>query len=128
MRRYKVEPYVVAADIYSMPPHVGRGGWTWYTGSAGWIYRAGLESILGFRLQGNQLLMNPCIPSEWPGFTITFRYHSSRYKISIENPGAVSTGVVRATVDDSSLTNLDGGATIPLVDDGQTHSVHLTLG
>ena len=70
VHRYKVEPYVVAADVYSVPPHVGRGGWTWYTGSAGWMYRAGLESILGLRLQGAFLLLAPCIPKHWPRFDI----------------------------------------------------------
>ncbi len=70
VQRYKVEPYVVCADLYSTPPHVGRGGWTWYTGSAGWMYRAGLEWILGFRLQGAALLLDPCIPRAWPGFEI----------------------------------------------------------
>ena len=64
--RYKVEPYVVAADVYGVPPHVGRGGWTWYTGSAGWLYRVGLETILGFRLEGDRLRLDPCIPAAWP--------------------------------------------------------------
>ena len=72
--RYKVEPYVVCADVYSEPPHVGRGGWTWYTGSAGWMYRAGLEWILGFRVQGAMLLLDPCIPKTWKGFEIVYRY------------------------------------------------------
>ena len=84
--RYKVEPYVVAADIYAEPPHVGRGGWTWYTGSAGWMYRAGIEWILGVRLRGTRLYLDPCIPRAWRGFEITFRYHSSRYEIVVENP------------------------------------------
>ena len=69
VQRYKVEPYVVAADVYGEAPHEGRGGWTWYTGSAGWLYRAGLEWILGFRLRENQLTLAPCVPPEWPGFT-----------------------------------------------------------
>ena len=86
VHRYKVEPYVVAADIYSVAPHVGRGGWTWYTGSAGWMYRAGLESILGFHLQGNRLRLEPCIPAHWPGFEIAFKYRTSRYEIRVENP------------------------------------------
>ena len=77
VHRYKVEPYVIAADIYSVAPHVGRGGWTWYTGSAGWMYRAGLESILGFQLQGSRLKIAPCIPANWPGFEIVFKYRSS---------------------------------------------------
>ena len=86
VNRYKVEPYVVAADVYSVAPHVGRGGWTWYTGSAGWMYRAGLEGILGFRVRGGSLFLTPCIPKKWPRFEIVFKYRSSRYDIQIENP------------------------------------------
>jgi cyclic beta-1,2-glucan synthetase len=99
VQRYKVEPYVVAADIYSEPPHSGRGGWTWYTGSAGWLYRAGLESILGFRLRGRWLVIDPCIPRAWPGFTIAFRHRSARYDILVENPRGVSRGVSSVHLD-----------------------------
>ncbi len=124
--RYKVEPYVASADLYSEPPHVGRGGWTWYAGSAGWLYRAGLESILGFRVQGTVLLIEPCVPKSWPRFEIVFRYHSSRYEISVENPNGVSRGVVRAEIDDTELAgNL---ARVDLVDDGATHLVRVVLG
>ena len=70
--RYKVEPYVIAADVYAEPPHVGRGGWTWYTGAAGWMYRAAIESILGFRLRGATLHLDPCIPRAWPSYEVTF--------------------------------------------------------
>jgi cyclic beta-1,2-glucan synthetase len=126
MRRYKVEPYVACADIYSVPPHVGRGGWTWYTGSAGWMYRAGLESILGFRLQGAELLVDPCIPSTWPNFGILFRYHSARYDIRVENPHGVSCSIVRAEVDGVALPG--HRARIPLADDGATHRVRIVLG
>jgi cyclic beta-1,2-glucan synthetase len=126
VQRYKVEPYVVAADIYSVPPHLGRGGWTWYTGSSGWLYRAGLESILGFRLQGSTLLLDPCIPTSWPRFDITFKYHSSRYDITVENPQRVSRGVASATLDGKPLPN--GPVQVPLVDDGAIHKVHVILG
>ena len=81
MQRYKVEPYVVAADVYANPRHVGRGGWTWYTGSAGWMQRAGIESILGLRLRGEVLHLDPCIPKAWPSFEMMVRYRSARYKI-----------------------------------------------
>jgi cyclic beta-1,2-glucan synthetase len=112
-----------------MPPHVGRGGWTWYTGSAGWIYRAGLESILGFQLQGEHLLMNPCIPKEWPNFSISFKYRTSRYDIAVANPSAVSSGVVRTIVDGAVLNGPSKiGVRISLVNDGATHAVQLTLG
>src|SRR5204863_1339457 len=94
IHRYKVEPYVACADVYSIPPHVGRGGWTWYTGSAGWMYRVILESLLGFRVQGTDLVLNPCIPRGWTAFEITFRYRSARYEISVENPLGVCAGVL----------------------------------
>jgi cyclic beta-1,2-glucan synthetase len=126
LHRYKVEPYVVAADVYSVAPHVGRGGWTWYTGSAGWLYRAGLEWILGFRVQGASLLLTPCIPESWPHLEIVFRYRSARYEILIDNPGGVSQGVARGECDGKTLSN--GQTRITLVDDGKTHSVRLVLG
>ncbi len=124
IQRYKVEPYVTSADVYSQPPHVGRGGWTWYTGSAGWMYRAGLEWILGFRLRGAMLVVDPCVPRAWRGFTIVFRYHGARYDIVVENPSGVSRGVARMELDGDLLP----GNSIPLVDDGRTHQVLLILG
>ncbi len=124
LRRYKVEPYVVAADVYSMVPHVGRGGWTWYTGAAGWLYRAGIESILGFQQQGDHLLMRPCIPKSWPRFEICFRYRSARYEIVVDNPDAISQGVIRTVLDDVDIA----GQRILLCDDGVTHHVLVTLG
>jgi cyclic beta-1,2-glucan synthetase len=126
IHRYKVEPYVACADVYSMPPHVGRGGWTWYTGSAGWMYRAGLEWILGFRLRGEALLFDPCIPSSWRSYEITFRYHSARYEISVENPRRVSRGVTYVEFDGEALA--ESSPQIPLTDDGLTHRVRVVLG
>ena len=126
VHRYKVEPYVMAADIYSEPPHVGRGGWTWYTGSAGWMYQAGVGSILGFQLRGSNLVIEPCIPRAWPRYEVDFAYHSSRYEIVVENPGGVSRGVVAAELDGKPLEG--PGATIPLADDGRTHQVKVILG
>ena len=116
---------MVAGDVYAEPPHVGRGGWTWYTGSAGWLYRAGLEWILGFRVRGMTLSIDPCIPRNWPGYSIEFRYHSATYQIKVENPSGVSRGV--------ALTELDGkllpGATkVPLANDNALHTVHIVLG
>jgi cyclic beta-1,2-glucan synthetase len=126
LRRYKVEPYVLAADVYSVAPHVGRGGWTWYTGAAGWLYRAGIESILGLRQQGNRLLVAPCIPAHWPGFEVTFKYKTSRYQITVENPQSVNSGVIAIAVDDLGLiVPLEG---ITLLDDGAVHQVHIVLG
>ncbi len=126
VHRYKVEPYVLAADVYTEPPHVGRGGWTWYTGSAGWMYQAGLEWILGFHLRGTTLRIDPCIPRAWPGYRIDFRYHSARYQIAVENPHGVSRGVVSVELDGQAQAA--GSAAIPLVDDGITHRVRVVLG
>jgi cyclic beta-1,2-glucan synthetase len=123
--RYKVEPYVVAADIYAEPPHVGRGGWTWYTGSAGWMYRTGLESILGFRLRGTRLMVDPCIPRAWPGFTIAFRLNETRYTIVVENPLGVSRGVSSVEVDGERVPPEAG---VALADDRTTHRVRIVLG
>ena len=126
VRRYKVEPYVVAADVYSVAPHVGRGGWTWYTGSAGWLYRAGIEAILGLHVEGTQLLLTPCIPKEWPRFDMILRYRSARYEIAVVNPSGVSHGVATVTYDGLSLPS--GEPRIQLLDDGATHRVELILG
>ncbi len=126
VHRYKVEPYVIAADIYSVAPHAGRGGWTWYTGSAGWLYRAGLEAILGFHVQGSQLRLAPCIPASWPRFDIAFRYHATRYEITVENPEGVSHGVAGAELDGRPLP--EGETLIALVNDGETHRVRVVLG
>jgi cyclic beta-1,2-glucan synthetase len=124
--RYKVEPYVMAADIYSEPPHVGRGGWTWYTGSAGWMYRAGIEWILGFRVRGTRLYIDPCIPRAWQSFEIKFRYHSARYEIAVENPQRVARGVSSVELDGAPLAS--GNMRIQLADDGVTHHVRVVLG
>jgi cyclic beta-1,2-glucan synthetase len=126
VHRYKVEPYVACADIYSEPPHVGRGGWTWYTGSAAWMYRAGLEGILGFRLQGDVLVVDPCVPRAWPGFEIAFRYRSAHYEIAVENPLGVSRGVARLELDGVAIPRGDGS--LCLSDDGATHRVRVVLG
>ncbi|MGA7712784.1 MAG: glucoamylase family protein [Rhizomicrobium sp.] len=127
MHRYKVEPYVVCADLYSVPPHVGRGGWTWYTGSAGWMYRVVLEGLLGFRLQGTNLAIDPCIPRGWPSFEISFRYRSSRYDILVENPLGVCRGVLAAKLDSEMLTG-SKKTLIPLADDGKPHRLQIVLG
>jgi cyclic beta-1,2-glucan synthetase len=124
VQRYKVEPYAVAADVYSEPPHVGRGGWTWYTGSAGWLYRAGLEWILGFRKQGNTLRIDPCIPRGWKGFEITYRFGRTLYRIAVENPQGVCRGVSRVSLDGVPLP---ADTLVPLSDDGREHQVRVLL-
>jgi cyclic beta-1,2-glucan synthetase len=127
MHRYRVEPYVVCADIYSMPPHAGRGGWTWYTGSAGWLYRVALEALLGFRVQGDRLLISPCIPRGWPEFEIVYRYRSARYEITVENPLGVCRGILAVKFDGKMMEG-ENRSLIPLVDDGRTHEVQIILG
>jgi cyclic beta-1,2-glucan synthetase len=121
---YKVEPYVISADVYGVQPHVGRGGWTWYTGSAGWMYRLGIEAILGIRRQGDQLELDPCIPPQWPKFALTYRFGQTEYQIRVENPAGVSRGVKQVKVDGAALQ----AKAIPLRDDGQSHEVEILLG
>jgi cyclic beta-1,2-glucan synthetase len=127
-RRYQVEPYVVAADVYGVPPHVGRGGWTWYTGSAAWLYRLGMEGILGLRRLDDVLRVDPRIPDEWPGYRAVYRHGSSRYEINVENPHREANGTRRGVCE----VTLDGqpleGPEIPLVDDGEIHQVRVVLG
>ena len=120
VHRYKVEPYAVPADVYSQPPHVGRGGWTWYTGAAGWLYRAGLEWILGFRIRDSALSIDPCIPRSWKHFEITYRHGDALYRITVENPNGVCRGVSRLSLDG---TPLPADALVPLSDDGREHRV-----
>jgi cyclic beta-1,2-glucan synthetase len=123
--RYRAEPYVVAADVYSVPPHTGRGGWTWYTGSAGWMYRIGVESLLGVSLRRGALHIDPCIPAGWPRYEVTYRpSRRTAYTIVVENPDGVSRGVKRIEVDGVDRTGDD----IAIVDDGTAHSVRVVLG
>jgi cyclic beta-1,2-glucan synthetase len=122
--RYQGEPYVIAGDVCSRPEHAGRAGWTWYTGSAGWMYRAGIESILGLRRRGQTFELDPCIPASWPGYTISWRFGQSRYEISVKNPARRCRGVAAAHLDGIEV---DPRA-IPLVDDGLTHVVNAVLG
>ena len=124
LHKYKVEPYVAVGDVYAVPPHTGRGGWTWYTGSAGWMYRAGLESIVGFKLRGTRLNIDPCIPRWWRDFEISYRRGSTTYRIKVENPLGISRGV--ATIELDGTIQKDGG--FPLTDDGQIHTVRVVLG
>jgi cyclic beta-1,2-glucan synthetase len=112
--RYRVEPYVVAADVYSVPPHEGRGGWTWYTGAAGWMHRAGVEGILGIRREGEVLVIDPCIPAEWPGFEAEIILGAARYAIQVESPGMRCAGISSAVLDGMTLTSDGGALRVPL--------------
>jgi cyclic beta-1,2-glucan synthetase len=116
---YKVEPYVVAADVYTAAGHVGRGGWTWYTGSASWMYRLGVETILGFAKRGDTLFIEPCAPAAWPEFTIEYRHGRTLYVIVVHDPGGIRRGEAAVTLDGQPLD----GRGIPLVDDGAQHTV-----
>ena len=122
--RYQIEPYVVAGDVYSHPAHRGRGGWSWYTGSAGWLYRAGVESILGLRRRGATFVVDPCVPGAWTAYQIVWRFGRTRYNIAVSNPERRSRGVHTATLDGMTVNHL----AIPLVDDGRAHDVSVTLG
>jgi cyclic beta-1,2-glucan synthetase len=124
LERYRVEPYVVAADVYAARDHVGRGGWTWYTGSAGWMYRLAVEAILGFRLLGDRLRIEPAIPRDWPGFTLVYRRGDTRYEVKVENAPGAGRGVQRVELDGKLLP----GADIPLLVDGDHHRVLVVLG
>jgi cyclic beta-1,2-glucan synthetase len=126
VHRYKVEPYVVAADVYAKRPHIGRGGWTWYTGSAGWMQRAGIESILGVRFERDFLLVDPCIPRNWPGFEIVVRYRSARYEISVDNSDGAGHGVGSAELDGTPIKGRP--LRLPVMDDGGVHCLRVRLG
>jgi cellobiose phosphorylase len=119
---YRVEPYVVAADVYACPPHTGRGGWTWYTGSAAWMYRLILESLLGLRLEVDRLRFAPCLPADWTSFRMHYRYRETVYHITVlQTP--VGDGGGRVTLD--GVGQEDGA--IPLVDDRREHDVEVTV-
>jgi len=122
--RYKVEPYVVAADVYTHPLHIGRGGWTWYTGSAAWMYRLGLEAILGLTRSDGCFALEPCIPGAWSGFRIRWRHGRTLYDIQVRNPDHRDKGVAVVTLDGHRVE----ARGIPLVDDGGVHAVMVTMG
>ena len=124
VERYRVEPYAVAADVYAHPMHVGRGGWTWYTGSAGWMYQAAVQALLGLQRRGDTITLDPCIPTVWPQYSLDWTIGATRYRFVVDNPEHRSRGVATATLDGVPV---DPRA-IPLLDDGSEHTVHLTLG
>ena len=123
VNRYRVEPYVIAADVYSIPPHNGRGGWTWYTGSASWMYRLGVERLLGITRFGDHLEIHPCIPGHWKTYQINYRFGKTLYHIRVENPQGESDEVGRITINGEKTSDMK----IPLQDDGKTHEVVVTM-
>jgi len=127
MARYKVEPYVVAADVYSVAPHTGRGGWSWYTGSAGWMYRLVVESLLGLKLEtdeaGARLLLAPCLPADWPGYSLKYRYRDTAYTIEVAQVAELPAGALEIRVDGE----LQADRWLPLRDDKAIHAVSVRL-
>ncbi len=120
---YKIEPYVMAADVYAANPHVGRGGWSWYTGVAGWMYKVGIEDILGLRKEGDKLRLTPCIPKEWEGYKIRYRYKETYYNINVKNPKGENNQVTRVELDGKTLK----GDYIPLVNDKKSHQINISM-
>jgi cyclic beta-1,2-glucan synthetase len=121
--RYKIEPYVVPGDVYSEPPHVGRGGWSWYTGAAGWLYRAGIEYVLGVRVAGDSVQIVPCIPRDWSGYTVRYRRGSASYVIRVDNPSRIAHGAVDIDVDGVRVA----GDRFSVRDDGREHRVDVRI-
>jgi cyclic beta-1,2-glucan synthetase len=124
VERYQAEPYVVAADVYAHPMHVGRGGWTWYTGSAGWMYQTAIEGLLGLRRHGSTFSVNPSIPAMWPTYSLTWTIGRTRYQIRISNPEHRCRGVASASLDGRAVD----ARTIPLTEDERTHEIEIVLG
>ena len=128
---YQVEPYVIAADVYSVPPHVGRGGWTWYTGSAGWMYRVTLESVLGVELRdGRELVLRPSVPRGWPGFTVRYRLpdRSATYELVVSHAEQGRPTSIEPDRPDDAARVQDGAVVIALRSDGLVHRVRIALG
>ncbi|SHI58901.1 GH36-type glycosyl hydrolase domain-containing protein [Lutispora thermophila] len=121
---YKVEPYAVAADVYSANQHVGRGGWSWYTGAAGWLYKAGIEYILGIKIRGKRLVIDPCIPTYWEGYKVVYNHFGTIYNIMISNPSNISKGVLSITLDGNAIV----GNSIEIADDKNIHQVNVIMG
>jgi len=123
--RYRVEPYVVCADVYSLAPNIGRGGWTWYTGSAAWMYRTAVEYILGLRFSGDSLSIAPSIPHRWPQFEAKIRQGGTTYDVFVDNAAQVSSGIASIVVDGKPV---DPRARIPLFDDKLVHHIRVVMG
>jgi len=127
---YGLEPYVIAADVYGEPPHVRRGGWSWYTGSAGWMMRVALESLLGVRVEHGELVVAPRIPDAWPACAVEWRVpgHDTTLAIEIANPTGRAARVIAAELDDAPLAPTAGAVRVPLPHDGGAHTLRITLG
>jgi cyclic beta-1,2-glucan synthetase len=124
VKQYRVEPYVLAGDVYASAQHLGRGGWSWYTGSAAWMYRIAVENMLGLKRQGDTLDISPCVPPEWRNFTVAYRYGKSELTVVFQNPEGVATGVQRLEFDGRDQP----AAELTLVDDGRRHQALVVMG
>jgi cyclic beta-1,2-glucan synthetase len=124
VEKYLVEPYVVSADVYRLEGRIGMGGWTWYTGSAAWMYRAWIEEVLGLRRRGDRLIIDPVIPPDWESFSVKYRYGEAMYEIAVRNPDAVGSGVEWIEIDGRRQE----GRSIPLEDRFVKHHVTVRLG
>ena len=122
--RYKTEPFVVVADVYSTPPHIGRGGWSWYTGSASWMQRTGIETLLGLCIEGEKLIITPCIPSAWDKYAMTIVWKTAHYQVNVHNPEHICHGTVSLSLDGHPITD---GQPIILKDDGNTHNIECVI-
>lgn len=122
--RYKVEPYVIAADVYGCGNLLGRGGWTWYTGSASWFYKAGIEYILGLKIEEGILSIKPCIPKEWKEYKIRYEYKTSVYNITVKNPNESEENVVKEFYVDGQKIEEKG---VKLIDNGRIYEIEVVL-
>jgi len=128
LARYKVEPYVMSADIYAASPHTGRGGWTWYTGAAGWMYRLAVETLLGLQLEGDHLRITPCIPAHWQTYKLHYRYRDTQYHITVKRIAGMENNAISVIVDGVAINLVaKSHGVIPLVDDRQQHQVEVNL-
>lgn len=121
--KYKVEPYVVVADIYTADNLIGRGGWTWYTGSSSWLNKVGIEAILGVNIENGILKINPCIDSSWKEYSIRYRYKTSIYNIKVKNPNGKQTGVQIFKLNNNEIPEKQ----IKLIDDGRTNEIEIIM-
>ena len=122
-KKYKVEPYVVAADVYGAGNLAGRGGWTWYTGSSSWMYKAGIEYILGLKIEHNILKIEPCIPSNWEEYSIKSEYENSIYNIKIKNPNHKNTGIEKLTLNSEEIPEKQ----IKLINNGNINEIEIIM-
>jgi cyclic beta-1,2-glucan synthetase len=127
VRQYTGEPYVMAADVYTAEPHKGHSGWTWYTGASSWMYQAGIEWILGIRRRGEKLYIDPCISSEWPGYTVSYRFGETMYEITVKNESSTTKGVKRIILDGNEVPLSGDGAYVVLEDNQKTHNVEVIM-